>query len=155
MNDMNDFLQEYKIYIFLGCSLYLSFFINLFNENLNFILNAISIISLFFVYILARINKLLNILLIILTLFLIIYYPVSLYFDITKQGVFLSTLETNKTEVFEFILSLTLHDYLIVLISFLILALHSYTATQLHSYIATQQQSNKATQLLALLEINI
>jgi len=132
---MINFIKKYNLYIFFGCSLYLSFFINLFNDNQNFILNSISIISLFFVYVLAKINKLFHILLTTLTLLLIIYYPASLHFDITKQGVFLSTLETNKSEVFEFILSLTLHDYLIVLFSFFILALHSYTATQLHRLI--------------------
>ncbi|MDM1758387.1 phosphoethanolamine transferase [Acinetobacter sp. 256-1] len=91
--------------------------------------------SLFFIYILAKKNRLIYIPLAIVTFLLILYYPASIYFDITKQGVFLSTLETNKSEVFEFILSLTLHDYLIVLFSFFILVLHSYTATQLHSFI--------------------
>lgn len=126
MNSMKTFMKKYNFYIFIGCSLYLSFFINLFNENQNFIINLISIVSLFFIYILARINKLFYILLTTLTLLLIIYYPASLYFDITKQGVFLSTLETNKTEAFEFIHSLTLHDYLIVFSSALILYLHGY-----------------------------
>ena len=107
---MKTFMKKYNFYILIGCSLYLSFFINLFNENQNFIINLISIFSLFFIYILARINKLFYILLTTLTLLLIIYYPANLYFDITNQGVFLSTLETNKTEAFEFIHSLTLHD---------------------------------------------
>lgn len=129
---MINFIRKYNLYIFLGCSLYLSFFINLFNDNQNIISNAISIMSLFFIYILAKKNRLIYIPLAIVTFLLILYYPASIYFDITKQGVFLSTLETNKSEVFEFILSLTLHDYLIVLFSFFILVLHSYTATQLY-----------------------
>lgn len=132
---MINFIKKYNLYIFFGCGLYLSFFINLFNDNQRIISNLISIISLFFIYTLAKKNRLFYIPLFITTFLLILYYPASIYFDITKQGVFLSTLETNKSEVFEFISSLTHHDYLIVLFSLFILVLHSYTATQLHSLI--------------------
>lgn len=132
---MMNFIKKYNLYIFLGCGLYLSFFINLFNDSQSVFSKSISIISLFFVYTLARVNKLFYIPLVILTFLLIIYYPASIYFDITKQGVFLSTLETNKSEVFEFISFLTLHDYLIVIFSLFILVLHNYTTTQLHSFI--------------------
>ena len=124
MNSMDAFIKKYTTLIFSGCCIYLSIFVNLFNENQS-IFNFISIVSLFFIYALARVNKIFYILLIFLTFLLIIYYPVSIYFDITKQGVFLSTLETNQSEAFEFILSLTFHDYLIVFFSFFILYLYS------------------------------
>ena len=118
---------KYNKAIQIACSIYLSIFINLFNESQNLFLNSVSILSLFLAYTLSKQCKLYYVFLTSLTFLLILYYPISIYFDITKQGVFLSTLETNKSEAFEFFLTITPHDYLIILFSIFVLYIHSQT----------------------------